>query len=705
MTERRSIFWRLRRVWYVLGLLTGASVSGVGFVLAQVPLPEAELPIETTFLYDTDGNKLAELSGGVNRVSVALDRVSPWMVSAVLATEDRDFFRHSGLDASALVRATLADLRGRPLQGGSTITQQYVKNTFVGDERTLVRKLKEAVLAVKLERKLEKTEILERYLNAVYFGRGAYGVQAAARAYFGTSADQLDVPQSAYLAGLIRAPEAADATHDADEADRRRDLVLRAMREERVITEEQLDEARVRRVQEIVRPRGDVVHDRFVGARFGTPYVVEHVRRQLQSIGFTDAQINGGGLRVTTSLDLDLQEAAHQAVYGDTLNQEGDPAGALVSVDNDGWIRAMVGGRDWHADDPYARVNFATGADGGGTGRQPGSSFKPFALASAVAAGYTPESALSSPSTITFPKANNGKDYKVSNFGGSEHGVVNLIDATRMSSNTAYAQLTEAVGPERVADMAERLGITTEVPPVLSVALGTPLVSVVDMASAYLTFANRGVRVEPALIERVTNADGRVLYERRVRAERVLPETAADIVTHALRQVVQAGTGTRARLDVDAAGKTGTTQGNGDAWFVGYTPGLSTAVWMGYPEGQRKRMENVHGISVTGGTLPAEAWRRFMVVATRQARYAGSFGPAPDLQPGRLLTAQGRLSDTTTTTVPEDADEPDEGETDETTTTTTSTTSTTSTTTTTSTTEPPSTTSTTSTTSAPLVPR
>ena len=671
--ERRSLVWRLRRLWYLLGLLTVAGVSGFGYVLAQVPLPDAEQPVETTFLYDTSGNKLAELSGGENRVSVELGQVSPRLVAAVLATEDRDFFEHPGVDAGAIVRATVADLRGRPLQGGSTITQQYVKNTYVGDERTLVRKLKEAVLSVKLERKLEKPEILERYLNTVYFGRGAYGVQAAAKAYFNTSVDQLDVRQSAYLAGLIRAPEAADATHDPAEADRRRDLVLRAMRDGGVITELQLEAARTEPVSAWVRPRADVLHDRYVAARAGTPYVVEHVRRQLQSLGFTDGQINGGGLRVTTSLDLDLQRAAHRAVYADTLNQPGDPAGALVAVDTDGWVRAMVGGRDWESDEP-------------------------FALAATVAAGYTPESAFASPSTITFPGANNGKDYRVSNFERADHGTLNLIDATRLSSNTVYAQLTEAIGPERVATMAERLGITTEVPAVSSVALGTPLVSVIDMASAYLTFATRGVRVEPALIQRVTNQDGRVLYERRVRAERVLPEAAADVVTHALRQVVRAGTGTRAQLDVDAAGKTGTTQANGDAWFVGYTPGLSTAVWMGYPEGQKRRMDNVHGITVTGGTLPAEAWRRFMEVATRTPRYAGSFGPVPDLRSGRVLSNRGRVaatsSSTTTSTSSTSTTLPDEA------TTTTSSTSSTTAPSTTTTTAP-----TTSTTASTIVPQ
>jgi penicillin-binding protein 1A len=647
---RRSLVWRLRRVWYLVGLLAVGGASGIGYVLAQVPLPEVDRPVETTFLYDTAGNKLAELSGGENRVSVRLGEVSPHLVAAVLAGEDRDFFRHPGVDAGAIARATLADLRGKPLQGGSTITQQYVKDTYVGDERSLARKLKEAVLAVKLERKLDKREILERYLNTVYFGRGAYGVQAAARAYYFTSVDQLDVRQSAFLAGLIRAPEAADPTTHPRVADRRRDLVLGAMLHEHVITAAEAAAARAQPVSAWTRPRGDVVHDRYVDAQYGTPYVVEHVRRQLHALGFTDAQINGGGLRVTTSLDLHLQEAAYRAVYTDTLNRPGDPAGALVAIDTGGWVRAMVGGRDWDADTPYARVNFATGRDGGGTGRQPGSSFKPVALAAAVDAGYTAESAFDAPATMTFPKADDGKDYKVSNFQGEAFGRLNLIDATKVSANTVYAQLVDAIGPARVAGMAARLGITTEVPPLLSIALGTPLVSVLDMADAYLTFATRGVQVAPGLIEQVTDTDGHVLYERATTSRRVIQARTADVVTWALRQVVAGGTGTRAQLPVDAAGKTGTTQAHGDAWFVGYTPGLSTAVWMGYPEGQAHGMDHVHGIQVTGGSLPAEAWRRFMAVATRDGRYAGSFGPPPDLSAGRVLAGSDRVAATSSTT-------------------------------------------------------
>ncbi|MGD9797285.1 MAG: transglycosylase domain-containing protein [Acidimicrobiia bacterium] len=637
---KRSIVWRLRRVWFSLGLLGIAGVSGFGYVLAQVPLPEIDPPIETTFLLDAAGGKLAELSppGGENRVLVELGAVSPVLIDAVLAAEDRDFFTHPGVDLSAIVRATLADLRGKRLQGGSTITQQYVKQELVGTERTIIRKLREATLAVKLEQKLSKREILERYLNTVYFGRNAYGVEAAARAYFFVGAGELDVGQAALLAGLIRAPESADPSTHPEEATRRRDTALRAMVEAGKIDAATEAAAAAVPIQELARPRADVPKDRYVGAEWGTQYIVEHVRQTLPLLGFTDDEINGGGLRVHTTIDMRLQEAAYTAVYRNQLNQEGDPAGALVSIDTTGAVRAMVGGRDWNAGDPWAKVNLATGTLGGGTGRQAGSSFKPFALATAIADGYSLRTPFDAPSSVVFPKANNGRDYKVSNYGGSSFGRIDLLRATTSSVNTAYAQLIEALGPARVADMARRLGITSPIEsPNLAIVLGTPSVSVLDMADAYLTFATRGVQVAPTLISMVTDADGAVLWRHRPERVRVLQESEADLVTAALETVVTGGTGTRARLAVPVAGKTGTTQQNGDAWFVGYTPALATAVWVGFPEGQDKPMSNVHGIAVTGGTFPASAFRDYMERAVEDPRWAGEFVAPADLDVGRHL--------------------------------------------------------------------
>jgi penicillin-binding protein 1A len=606
-------------------------------------LADVEIPVETTFLLDANGNKLAELSAGEDRVSVDLERISPNMVNAVLAAEDRDFFEHPGIDLSAIARATLADLRGRPLQGGSTITQQYVKNTYVGDDRTLVRKLREATLAVKIEQRFDKEEILERYLNAIYFGRGAYGVQAAANSYFGKDVRNLDIPEAAYLAGLIRAPEAADASRDPKMADSRRDLALAAMEVEGHVSAEQRVAMETVAVSAMpgFRPREDVVKDRVVGGDTGTQHFVEYVRAQLQE-RYGDTRLYGGGLRVKTTLDPGLQAQAYEAVYG-TLDREGDPAGALVALDTSGQVKAMVGGKALQAEgeqSPFAKVNFATGTEGGGSGRQPGSAFKPFVLAEAVREGYSVESAFDSPAEVVFPGANAGEDYTVRNYDDASYGRQNLVEATRVSSNTVYAQLAEALGTAEVADMAERLGLGSEVPAdQLSVALGATEVSVLGMADAYLTFATRGVQVDPQVITQVTDAEGNVIDEIATERERVLEPDQADIVNFVLQGVVDGGTGTKADFDAEVAGKTGTTQDNGDAWFAGYTPGLSTAVWMGYPEGQARPMDSVHGVEVTGGTFPAEIFRRFMseAVASDEEAYGGDFVEPGDLG-GRLLS-------------------------------------------------------------------
>ncbi len=652
------MLWRFRRVLFMAALLVVFGLAGVGYVLANVPLPDAEIPVETTFLLDASGNKLAELSAGENRVSVSLEQISPNLTNAVLAAEDRDFFVHAGIDLSAVARATWADVRGRPLQGGSTITQQYVKYTYVGNERTIVRKLREATLAIKLERELDKEEILERYLNAVYFGRGAYGAQAASRSYFGKDVSLLEIPEAAYLAGLIRAPEAADASRDSLTADRRRNNVLAAMEAEGHVTAEQRAVMEAVPVAEMrgFRPRDSVVKDRIVGGDVGTQHFVDYVRAELLE-RYGDTRLYGGGLRVRTTLNPRLQRAAYDAVYG-TLDREGDPAGALVAIDAAGHVKAMVGGKGLSPDaeqSPFAKVNFALGAEGGGSGRQPGSSFKPFVLAEAVSEGYSVESAFDSPSEVVFPGANAGKDYVVRNYDEAAYGQQNLIEATKVSSNTVYAQLADQLGIDQVADMAKRLGIRSEIPPgMLSVALGSVEVSVLEMADAYLTFATRGVQVDPLVITEVTDADGRVLEEFSAARERVLEPEQADVVNHVLQGVIESGTGTRAAIGRPMAGKTGTTQGNGDAWFSGYTPGLATAVWMGYPEGQARAMSNVHGVEVTGGTFPADIFRQFMSTALEvdPDAFGGNFVEPVDLG-GKVFSGGRRgtgVEDPTATT-------------------------------------------------------
>ncbi len=648
--RRRSFVWRFRRLFFLLTLLFVAGVAGAAWVLVAVELPAEAPPAQTTFIYDAHGTQLAALSGEEDRVTVALDEVPQVLIDAVLAAEDRKFFAHTGVDLAAIARATWVDIRERGVaQGGSTITQQYVKNVYVGAERSIWRKLKEAVIAVKLERELDKAEILERYLNTVYFGRGAYGVQAASRAYFDKDVGEIGLREAAFLAGLIRAPEAAEPERSPREADRRRDVVLAGMVATDRLSESGRDQARAEPVAAYVVPRRErnVVH----GGEIGTQYFVEYVRRQL-SARYGDQVVYSGGLRVHTTLDLDLQRAAYDAVYG-TLDGHDDPEGALVAVDDRGHVLAMVGGRRWEE----SKVNLAVGGEGGGRGRQPGSAFKPFVLAEAVKQGYSVESALPAPGRIVLAGANAGADWTVSNYAGTEQGTLNLIDATRVSSNTVYAQLVQEVGPENVVALARRMGIRSELAPVPSITLGTQNVSVLDMAAAYLTFATRGMRIEPTVITRVTTAGGDLLYEARPERTRVLEEAEADVVNFVLRQAVERGTGTAARLGVQVAGKTGTTQGHGDAWFVGYTPRISVAVWMGYPEGQERAMTNVRGVRVTGGSFPAQIFRRFMVEALAKIESARFVEPRGFS--GRVLNARIEYADpdATTTTTTEAQDE------------------------------------------------
>lgn len=628
--SRRPRRWWVRRGLFSAGLLGVAVAAGLVYALWQIPLPSGEPPLlQTTFMcasdVDTDCNRdnsIAQLSGGVDRVRVTYDDIPEVFILALLATEDRQFFVHSGVDPLAVVRALAADLRDEGMrQGGSTITQQYVKNAYLTSERTWERKLREAVLAIKLERELPKQEILERYLNTIYWGRGAYGIQAAARTYFGVDVSELGLAESAYLTGIIRSPEAADANRPSDDplfeqqratATARRATVLQAMVDLGWIFPEQRDEVE-RAGWDYVLPR-EVQTNYGTVARpdIGTEYFVDYTRRWLVDNGlFTDEEVYGGGLRVYTTLDLSDQEAAANAIRS-TLDRDDDPDASLVALNDTGGVQAMVGGFDFER----SQVNLAIGALGGGSGRQPGSSYKPIALATALQEGVPLSRTYDSPGRMTLPQANGGEDWSVGNYADGGLGTLDLLDATRVSSNTAYAQLILDVGTADVVDMSKRLGITAEVPEVPSIVLGAADVSVLDMATAFSVFAQRGELVGPWPVDRVTDARGTVLWQSPTSRDRVLDTDVADTMNWVLRQVVESGTGTEARFAQVSAGKTGTAENFRDAWFVGYTCRLTAAVWVGYAEEQSRFMDNVHGIEVTGGTFPAQIWRKFMVEAT-----------------------------------------------------------------------------------------
>ena len=623
-------------------LVFGVVVVIVGAVYVwSVDLPPDRVPVQTSFIYDRNHTLIAELSNGENRQSVSLSQVPPILVEAVIAAEDRRFYEHSGVDPIGIVRAVAQDLR-RPnrRQGGSTITQQYVKNVYVGRELTLRRKLREAAIAVKLERRLSKNQILERYLNTIYFGRGAYGVQLAAQVYFGKNVEQVDLAEAAYLAALIRGPESTDASRNEEKARRRRSSVLSAMVETGSISAAQAAEAELR---PLTGPDGVVGRTRrtaYSHPEAGAEFFVDLVKRDLIT-RFGEAVVTAGGLKVTTTLDLDLQAIAHKAVFTKMLPKVDDPDAAVVTLNHAGEVLVLVGGRDF----TRSQVNLAVGSGGGGRGRAAGSAFKPFVAAAMLRAGYSMESAFKAPASIIIEGADvGGAPWKVANYEERSYPTLNVNDAMRQSVNTVFAQIVTntGMGARRVAVEARMLGITSPLNPVDSIALGTQNVGPLEMADAYLTFANRGMRTDPTVLREVTGSDGNRLKARPVEPQRVMKERDADVINRMLVNVVTDGTGVAARArGMTVAGKTGTTNDYNDAWFVGYTPGSDSpgeccvmAIWMGYANGDR-RMGNVEGRSVTGGSYPAELFSRILVAA-RNGAPTGSFAPVPRYR-GELL--------------------------------------------------------------------
>lgn len=665
------------------------AAGGIWMVLNTIDLPAETEPIETTFVCDINvppgecgfDNALASLTASEERVVVDYDELPAVLVQAVLATEDRNFFDHGGIDPVGITRAVVRDVMGNSTsrQGGSTITQQYVKSVYLTSERTFDRKLREAVLAVKLEQRLDKREILTRYLNQVYFGRGAYGVEAASRAYFGVPVGDLQLHQAAYLAGLIRSPESADASQDPEEASRRREATLQAMLEEGYITEADAQAAgEVPWVSEPVAPDGSpqvvTIRPRTAkqtdfndvqDAEIGSEYWLELVRGQLRDRFGQGAQAQG--LRVYTTFDPRLQKAAYDAI-DDVLDTPDAPLASLVSIDDIGRVRAMVGGPDFDA----SKVNLALGKQGGGSGRPAGSTFKPFALAAFSEQGYSLESRFDAPRTTSFPGvfSSPGKLWQPANYGGSSYGVQTVEEATWRSTNTVYAGIVDTVGPQQLVDMAHRLGVRSDLEPNYSLVLGSGEVSVLDMASAYSTFAAHGRHTEPYVITRVEDAAGNVLFDiaDEVDSEQVISEDVADTVTSALLGVITRGTGTAAGLRVPAAGKTGTTDNNRDAWFAGYTCDFTTAVWMGNDTPTEMTYQ---GSKVTGGSFPAQIWRNYMLEATdglESCDFVKADAGKEVLNKRKVPASQTTTTaETTSTTEPDEATtttQPDDGQSD-----------------------------------------
>jgi penicillin-binding protein 1A len=618
---------RLGVILFGLGVLALIStIFGMMMAVAQ-DLPSLEgrnefKRSENSVLRDVRGKKFAVLTGNENRILVDSEDISPSIKHAVIAIEDERFYSHKGLDYQGIARALWADIRRQQaVQGGSTITQQLIKNALVAQtNRSLFQKLKEAALAYQLERKWPKDKILTQYLNAVYFGEGAYGVESAARVYFGAlhpgcepnCARVLDPAEAALLAGLIASPTAYSPVLNPPAALDRRNLVLEKMRDLDLLPPDEYAKARERAL-----PARDQINSPHKISK--SPYFSSWVEEQLVERYGTGTTF-GGGLDIRTSLDLDLQAAAEQAVS--RIAGIG-PSAALVALDNKtGGVRAMVGGGDFE----HQPFNLATQGH-----RQPGSAFKPFTLVTALEKGISPSRTF-----VSAKKTIDGRrgPFEVENYEDRYSGVISLAGATTVSDNSVYAEVGyKLVGTEAVARTAHRMGIRTPISRNPAMILGgmrrgvTPL----ELAQSYLTLAQGGNRVYGSLSAyekgpvALTEVEGGGINDKnKTRTDRVVPEPVATQVTQILQTVISSGTGRNASIGEFAAGKTGTTENYFDALFVGYTDSMTVAVWVGYPTGGLAMETEYRGEPVAGGTYPAEIWRDFMfsVNKVRDARAA-----------------------------------------------------------------------------------
>jgi penicillin-binding protein 1A len=655
---------RTTLILVVLLVIIGAVIaSGVGAVAkfsSDCNLQELKAVEigQNSFVYAADGSLLGSIPAERNRTPVKLWRVSPWMAKATVAIEDHRFYEHGGVDYEGIARAALKDLSaGHVVQGGSTITQQLVRNLYISKERTFKRKIKEACLAIRLSRARSKDWILSQYMNQVYYGNHAYGIEAAAQTYFSRHAKTLTLAQSALLAGLPQAPSIYDPLHRPAAAMARRDEVLRAMLTYGDITQAQYDQA-VGQRNLLLRP----------GRLYSTirePYFFSYVRDQLIA-EYGANTVRSGGLRVYTTINPKLQVAARKAIR-DTLYLRTDPAAAVVSINPaNGAIRAMTAVTPGRYGNQF---NLASQAR-----RQPGSTFKTFVLTAAINEGMNPDTTYYVSAPFHYQPDPYTPAWNVQTYDHTYSGSISVHSATLASDNTVYAQLTLDVTPEKVAEMAHRLGIRSHLDPVPAMGLGADAISPLEEASAYATLAAGGIYSRPMAITKVVLANGKVDTDAgwgQPKRSRVISDGVAYEVTRILEDNVLEGTGVGAYFGRPAAGKTGTTDNHADAWFSGYTPQLETTVWVGYPQGEIP-MEDVHGSTVQGGTFPATIWRLFMERALAnapeltwqsprdpvvwrtwtQGQYGSSLRPTYTYTPSNSYTPTSTYSTTQSTTTP-----------------------------------------------------
>ena len=613
-----------------------AIIASIWFVVdLQRGLPDTEAiqrigeMRQSTAVFDAD-DQLAFTIFEEQRIPVALDHISPNLIHAVLAVEDQRFYDHHGFDLARIVKAALTNLRhGRVVQGGSTITQQLARQSFLTPDKTIRRKLQELILAARIESEYSKDRILELYLNKVYFGDGLYGAEASARGYFGRHASEVSVSEAALLAGLVKSPSTYAPTVNPTRAKARRNVVLQAM----------LDTGAIDPATWTTARRSDVVlHDTLRAQEPHGQYFKEQVRRELVD-RFGWQRVYQGGLRVFSTMALPMQIAAEEAIAASLksveerrrkfkkLNQDDVLQAALIALDpQSGHVWAMVGGRDFNE----SRFNRAVQAR-----RQPGSAFKPFVYATALEAGYTPVTVIDhlNDPVSTVQGAWTPEDEH------SSAGAMTMRTALRTSSNRAAVRMLQQVGIARTVQYAKQLGVG-DVPSVPSLALGSGEVTLDSMTAAYAAFANHGLVPKPLLIRRVEDQDGRLLFENHETTTRAISDVTAFLMSTMMADVINAGTGARARrlgFTLPAAGKTGTTNDFNDAWFVGYTPHLAAGVWVGF--------DQPHTIVPNGfaADIAVPAWATFMKAATKNDKPEWLL-PPPGISTATVCRISGKLA-------------------------------------------------------------
>jgi penicillin-binding protein 1A len=624
-----------RRVQAVVGaalifvlLLTGGSI-GVASALSSDDDASAFLRSSmSSKMFAADGSLLANLHGEIDRDPVPLSQIPKTMQNAAIAIEDRRFYHHGAIDLRGTARALFNNVGSGDRQGGSTITQQLARNLYIRKpSQTFGRKATEACLAIKLARKKSKRWILQAYVNQVFYGNRAYGIEAAAQTYFSKPASRLTMSQAALLAGLPQAPSVFDPFHRPQQAIERRNEVLRAMLSIGAITSTEYADA--------VAERNLRLKPGKLYTRIREPYFFSYVIDLLQK-QYGSNTVRSGGLKVYTTIDPRLQRFALAAIR-ETLPYSSDPAAAIVSINpTNGAIRAMT---EYSPGNPRNQVNFASSAR-----RQPGSTFKTIVLTTAISQGISPSTSYLSapfkydPTDVGSCETDPPTAWCPETYDHSYVGATSIENGTLRSDNTVYARLSLDVGPENIAKMAYKLGIRTPLDDkgayVPSMGLGSRVVTPMDMASAYSTLAAGGIYSKPMAIRKVVLPGGKADTEAgwgRPQRTRVIPDWGAAEVVRILEENMTGGTGVGANFGGISAGKTGTTDNYADAWFCGFTPSLTGIVWIGYPRGEIP-MLSVHGISVSGPTFPAQIWRKFMEPAVHYAPFPREF-PSPKSSP------------------------------------------------------------------------